>query len=122
MKVVEGKLGSISASVRLSSATAITNADDPMASITSILKDIAEDTIPKTSTVPKCFNKSWFSDTYKDVIKERNRALERFKREPSEGPLNAYHKARAKARRYIRYSKITSWRNVVSKMNSQTSY
>ena len=71
MKVVKGKLGSISASVRHSSATAITNADDPMASSTSILKDIAEDTIPKNSTVPKCFNKPWFSDTYNDVIKER---------------------------------------------------
>ena len=51
----------------------------------------------------------------------RNRALERFTREPTEGNLNAYRIARAKARRDIRHSKKTSWRNYVSKMNYQTS-
>ena len=66
---------------------AIADADDPMSLFTSILKDIAEETIPKTSAVPKRFNKPWFSDICKDVIKERNRALERFKREPTEGNL-----------------------------------
>ena len=101
--------------------SAIADADDPMSFFTSILKDIAEETIPKTSAVPKRFNKPWFSDICKDAIKERNRALERFKREPTEGILNAYRIARAKARRDIRHSKKTSWRNYVSKMNSQTS-
>ena len=47
--------------------------------------------------------------------------FERFKREPTEGNLNAYRIARAKAHRDIRHSKKTSWRNYVSKMNSQTS-
>ena len=92
-----------------------------MSLFTSILKDIAEETIPKTSAVPKRSNKSWFSDICKDAIKERNRALERFKREPTEGNLNAYHIARAKARRDVRLSKKTSWRNYVSKLNSQAS-
>ena len=101
--------------------SAIADADDPMSLYTSILKDIAEKTIPKTSAVPKRFNKPWFSDICKDAIKERNRALERFKREPTEGNLNAYRIARAKARRDVRFSKKTSWRNYVSKLNSQTS-
>ena len=95
--------------------SAIADADD------SIFKDIAEETIPKTSAVPKRFNKPWFSDICKDAIKERNRALERFKREPTEGNLNAYRIARAKARRDVRLSKKTSWRNYVSKLNSQAS-
>ena len=90
-----------------------------MSFFTSILKDIAEETIPKTSAVPKRFNKP--SDICKDAIKERNRALERFKREPTDGNLNAYRIARAKARTDIRHSKKTSWRNYLSKMNSQTS-
>ena len=90
-----------------------------MSFFTSILKDIAEETIPKTSAVPKRFNKPWFSDICKDAIKERNRALERFKREPTEGNLNAYRIARAKARRDVRLSKKTSWRNYISKLNSQ---
>ena len=101
--------------------SAIADADDPMSLLTSILKDIAEETIPKTSAVPKRFNKPWFSGICKDAIKERNRALERFKREPTEGNLNAYRIARAKARRDIRHSKKISWRNYVSKINSQTS-
>ena len=97
--------------------SAISDADDPMSLFISILKDIEEE----TSAVPKRFNKPWFSDICKDAIKERNRALERFKREPPEGNLDAYRIARAKARRDIRHSKKTSWRNYVSKMNSQTS-
>ena len=101
--------------------SAIVDVDDPMSFLTSILKDIAEETIPKTSAVPKRFNKPWFSNICKDAIKERNRALERFKREPTEGNLNAYRIARANARRDIRHSKKTSWRNYVSNMNSQTS-
>ena len=92
-----------------------------MTLFTSILKEIAEETIPKTSAVSKRFNKPWFSDISKDAIKERKRALERFKCEPTEGNLNAYRIARAKVRRDIRHSKKTSWRNYVSKMNSQTS-
>ena len=92
-----------------------------MSFFTSILKDIAEETIPKTSAVPKRFNKPWFSDICKDAIKERNRALERFKLEPTEDNLNAYHIARAKARRDVRLSKKTSWRNYISKLNSQAS-
>ena len=74
-----------------------------------------------TSAVLKQFNKPWFSDLCKDAIKERNRALERFKREPTKGNLNAYHIAKAKASRDVRLSKKTSWKNYISKLNSQAS-
>ena len=74
----------------------------------------------KTSMVPKCFNKPWFTNRCKDAIKECNRALERLKCEPTRGNLNTYSIARAKARRDIQHSKKTSWRKYVSKMNSQT--
>ena len=100
---------------------AIADANEPTSLFTSILKDIADETIPKTSAVPKCFNKAWFADICKDAIKECNRALERFKRKPTEGNPNVYRIVRAKARRDIRHSKKTSWINYVSKMNSQTS-
>ena len=49
--------------------SAIADADDPMSLFTSILKDIAEETIPKMFAVPKRFNKPWFSDLCKDAIK-----------------------------------------------------
>ena len=58
--------------------SAIADADDPMPLFTSILKEIAEETIPKTSAVLKRFNKPWISDLCKDAIKERNMALERY--------------------------------------------
>ena len=77
--------------------SAIADADDPMPLFTSILKDIDEETIPNTSAVPKRFNKQWFSNICKDTIKERNRALDRFKREPTEVNLNVYRIARVKA-------------------------
>ena len=92
-----------------------------MSLFTSILKDIAEETIPKISAVPKRFNKPWFSDICKDAINERNSALERSKREPTEGNLNDYRVTRAKARRDVILSKKTSWRNYISKLNSQAS-
>jgi len=101
--------------------SAITDDADPMSLFTSILKDIADETVPKTSAVPKRVRKPWFNDTVKNVIKERNRVLERFKREPTRDNLNDYKIARAKARREIRQSKKSSWRNYVSKLNSQTS-
>ena len=86
---------------------------------TFILKDIVEKTIPNTLAVLKRFNKPWFTDTCKYAIKERNRALDRLKREPTRGSLGAYRIARSKACRDIRHSKETSWRNYVSKMNSK---
>ena len=101
--------------------SAIADADDPMSLFTSILKDIAEETIPKTSAVTKHFSEPWISDICKDAIKERNKALERFKREPTEGKLNDYRVARAKACRDVRLSKKTSWSNYISKLNSQAS-
>ena len=111
MEVDEGKRGSISESVQHSSApTAIGDADDPMSLFTSILNRIAEETISKNSTILKHLNKPWFSDICKDEIKERNRAPGKFKREPTEGNLNVYRIARAKARRNIRHSNF-SWRN-----------
>jgi len=100
---------------------AMADTDDPMSLFTSILKDIADETIPKTSATPKRIRKPWFNDTVKTVIKERNRVLERFKREPTKDNLNSFKIARAKARREIRQSKKSSWRNYVSKLNSQTS-
>ena len=99
----------------------IDDAGDPMSLFTSILKDIADETIPKTSAVPKRFNKPWFNNKCKNALQDRNRVLERFKREPTKDNLDSYRIARAKVRREIRQSKRSSWRNYVSRLNSHTS-
>ena len=56
-----------------------------MSLFTSILKDIADKTIPKTSAVPKCFNKPRMTDTCNDAV------LDMLKREPTRGNLDAYY-------------------------------
>ena len=78
MEFDEG-LGLISAfsSTRLHQS-AIVDADDPMSLFTSILKNIAEEIIPKTLAVPKGFSR--FIDTCKEATKERNRVLEKIQR------------------------------------------
>ena len=84
-----------------------------------IVKDTAEEAIRQYQ---RRFNKLWFYDICKDAIKERT--------SPSRGSnvnqpccnLNAYRIPTAKARRDIRRSRKTSWRNYVSKMNSQISF
>ena len=81
------------------------DADDPMSLVTSILKDIAEKSIPKTSAVPKRFNRPSFTATCKDVTKTCNRAREMFKCEQTKGNLDAYRIARAKTLRDILHSK-----------------
>ena len=90
------------------------SAEDPKSLFTFIL-DVVGETIPKTLTIPN------ISDICKDANKKRARALDRFKREPTEGTLNACRIVRDKARKDIRDSKKASWRNYVSKINSQTS-
>ena len=77
----------------------------------------------KISALPKRLNKPWFTDTCKDAIEERDRAIERFECEPDEGNPNACHIARAKAKvpDTIINNNKTSRKNYVPKMNSQTS-
>ena len=95
--------------------------DDAIADFTNILHNIAEKTIPKTSTNPKRFNKPWFNDDCKEAIKARKQVLREFNTNPTQDNLNKFRVFRAKARRTIKESKRTSWRNYVSKLNSRSS-
>ena len=88
----------INSSTRLHQS-AIAYADGPLSLFTSILKDIVEETILKTSAVPKHSINHGF-------LTFANRALERFKHEPTEVNLNAYRIARANARRDVRLSQM----------------
>lgn len=98
----------------------MTGTNDPMSLFASNLKTIADVTIPKTSAVPKRARKPWFNTNLKRLLNERNRALARFKREPTQENLSAYKIAKAKARRETRRSKRSSWRNYVSQLNPRT--
>ncbi|KAK6189067.1 hypothetical protein SNE40_005112 [Patella caerulea] len=97
------------------------DADEPMALFTSILQDVAEQAIPKTTTEPKRFNKPWYNNDCKSALKERDRMLRRLENHPSTENLAAYQMVRAKARRTIRQAKKSSWQGYVSRINSRTS-
>ena len=96
-------------------------ADDPIESFASILINKAEETVPKTSTKSKKTKKHWFTDDCKTAIKQRKGALRQFNNRPTHDNLNNYRIFRAKARRTIKESKKSSWKQCVSKLNSRTS-
>ena len=88
---------------------------DPLDDFTSSLLDIANKSIPKTSTNPKK-SKPWYIDECKDAIKKRKQALSKFCRYPTKENLNKVKNFRAKARRTIKASKCKSWKSYVSNM------
>ena len=99
----------------------ILKAKDPIDNFTTILYEIAEKTIPKTSTKTKKKKKPWFNDDCKTSIQKRRQALRQFNTRPMHQNLENYRVFRAKASRTIRDSKRKSWKQYVSKLNSRTS-
>ena len=95
------------------------NSLDPLDDFTSSLLDIANKSIPKTSTNPKK-SKPWYNDECKDAIKQRKQALSKFCRYPTKENLNNVKNFRAKARRTIKASKRKSWKSYVSNLNHKT--
>ena len=96
------------------------NVDDPIAKFSSILLQIAEECIPKTSTNSKR-NRPWFNDECKNSIRERRAAIRKFEIRPTSENLQYVKIFRAKARRTIRHAKKKSWQSYVSRLNSRSS-
>ena len=91
----------------------------PIADFTSSLIEIYKECIPQTSTNPTKSNPC-YNDDCKEAIKQRKRALSKFKRSPNTNNFNDIKIFRAKARRTIKFSKRKSWRSYVSKINHKT--
>ena len=53
--------------------------DDPIALFTAKLHNIADKSIPKTSTVPKKLDKPWFDEGCRKAIDKRKKSLQKFK-------------------------------------------
>ncbi|KAG1682981.1 RNA-directed DNA polymerase from mobile element jockey [Nymphon striatum] len=94
---------------------------DQYSEFITILLEVADISIPKTSQYPKRFNKPWFNKDCKDAVRERKRLLRKFSLRPTSDNLSCYRQAAAAARRTIRQAKRESWRQYVSKLNSQSS-
>ena len=95
--------------------------DDHIALFTAKLHNIADKSIPKTSTVPKKLDKPWFDEDWRMVIDTRKKSLQKFKKHPTRQNLDGYKKDYAKARRTISEAKRQSWRAYVSTLNNNTS-
>ena len=94
-----------------------TNQEEPIIHFTNTLINIANKTIPKTTTSPK-HNNPWFTEECKTMIRDRQRILRKFKTNPSSENLDKYRQQRAKTRRTIKETKRSSWRNFTAKINS----
>ncbi len=96
------------------------DAEDPLEHYISLLHDIAEKTIPKTSAKPKRVNKPWFDEECKEAMTARKRSIRQINNQATPENLNAHRIFRAKARRTIKASKRRTWRSFVSKLNSRS--
>ncbi|KAG1687441.1 RNA-directed DNA polymerase from mobile element jockey [Nymphon striatum] len=56
---------------------------DQYSEFITILLEVAEISIPKTSQYPKRFNKPWFNKDCKDAVRERKRLLRKFSLRPT---------------------------------------
>ena len=88
---------------------------------TKILIEIADKTIPKSSTHPKRITNPWFNEKCRVAIRERRKAQDKMVKHPMPHNIIEFKMKRAIARRTIRETKRESWRQFVSKLSSNTS-
>ena len=91
-----------------------------MQKFSDILLQIANKSIPKTSTNSTKIKKPWFTDECHQAITARKKADRLFNRSPTSLNLNNFCIYRAKAGRTINCSKRKSWKTYVSSLNSHT--
>jgi hypothetical protein len=96
------------------------NHPDAIEKYTEIVLNIANKSIPKTSTNSTKIKKPWFTDECHQAITARKKAERLFDRSPTSLNLNDFRIYRTKARRTINSSKRKSWKTYVSNLNSHT--
>ena len=90
-------------------------ADDKMAIFSSTLLDIAADTIPKTSPLPKRKAKPWFDEDCQAAKKERNKANRLANKHPSAANSMRSRLIQARTKKTFKQKK-----NYVSSVNVNT--
>ena len=98
----------------------VINATDPVDHFVSQLIAVANETVPKTSPNPRKISKPLFNVECKLAIRNRQEALKRLVSTPTPSNLSTFRLLRAEARRVVRRAKRDSWRDYVSRPNSQT--
>lgn len=87
--------------------------------LTYLINNIAEKSIPQSrgSSVKSI---PWWNNEVQSAIKAKKRALNKFKKHPSQENMIFFKRCRAKARRIIITSKRESWKNYVSQITRDT--
>ena len=98
----------------------ILDTDNPIGTFTNMLIDIANETIPKSKLRVVKNSTVWYNDECKNARKERKKALNLVKRQPTCSNLEHYRIIRAKTRRIVKSTKRQSWQFFVSKINNRT--
>ena len=93
--------------------------DSPVDTFTNTLLEIADKTIPKTSTSSKV-KKPWYDDECRNARKQRLKSEKFYRRFPISRNHSTLRIARAKARRTVKSKRKEYWRNFVSKLNNRT--
>ena len=83
------------------------------------LIQIANTTIPKTSTVPRK-DKPWFNGICHKALEEREKAYKNLSQTPTPETLAIFRQKKALARKTFREQKRLSWKNYTSKITPQT--
>ena len=91
--------------------------DEPMSIFTRMLFNIAKATIPRSTTKQRKLCKSWFNVACKEAIRKRKKALNVYRKYPTQRNLDLFRISRGVARKVIRTSKRDSWHKYVSRIN-----
>ena len=95
---------------------------DPVSCFTEKLIQAAEDAIPIKVSKGKCFPRvPWFTETCKNAVKERKKAQRKYFKNPTFENFFNLKKEKAKTKFTIKNAKRNSWRQFISKLNTQTS-
>ena len=100
---------------------AVLQSPDPLQSFVDLIIKIADDFIPKASTIPRKSN-PWFDQECRDALKTRRALDNKMKRGcgPHQETLISFKRAQARARRLFNQKKRDSWRNYVSQLTTNT--
>ena len=100
---------------------AVLQSADPLQSFVDLVIKIADDFIPKASTIPRKSN-PWFDQECRDALKTRRALDNKVKRGcgPHQETLISFKRAQARARRLFNQKKRDSWRNYVSQLTTNT--
>ena len=92
---------------------------DPISDFASSLIEMSRECVPQASTGP-AGSGPWCNGDCEEAIKQRKRALSRFRRSPGASGFSDIRVFGAGARRTIELSKRGSWRSCVSRVNRGT--